>query len=148
MLCYNNIDFEVTMSMMTKEVLLAAPEDDYMNDDQQAFFRQLLIDLREETLESMEKARKQLSTPPEMNDEGDHAAYEEESRLSLRILDRERRLLPKIEDALKRLAAGEYGYCLESGEPIGIPRLLARPTAELCAEVKALNERREQNYRH
>jgi len=134
--------------MMTKEELLAAPEEDYMNDEQQAFFRQLLLDLREETLESMEKAKKQLSSPPEMNDEGDHAAYEEESRLALRILDRERKLLPKIEDALKRLASGDYGYCTESGDPIGIPRLLARPTAELCAEVKALQERKEKNYRH
>ncbi len=136
------------MSIMTKEELLAAPEEDYMNEQQQAFFRQLLLDLREETVESMEKAKKQLSSPPEMNDEGDHAAYEEESRLSLRILDRERRLLPKIEDAIKRIAMGEYGYCIESGDPIGIPRLLARPTAEQCAEVKALNERKEQNFRH
>jgi DnaK suppressor protein len=136
------------MSIMTKEELLAAPEEDYMNEQQQAFFRQLLLDLREETVESMEKAKKQLSSPPEMNDEGDHAAYEEESRLSLRILDRERRLLPKIEDALKRIATGDYGYCIESGDPIGIPRLLARPTAEQCAEVKALNERKEQNFRH
>ena len=119
-----------------------------MNEQQQAFFRQLLLDLREETVESMEKAKKQLSSPPEMNDEGDHAAYEEESRLSLRILDRERRLLPKIEDALKRIATGDYGYCIESGDPIGIPRLLARPTAEQSAEVKALNERKEQNFRH
>ncbi len=136
------------MSIMTKEELLAAPEEDYMNEQQQAFFRQLLLDLREETVESMEKAKKQLSSPPEMNDEGDHAAYEEESRLSLRILDRERRLLPKIEDALKRIATGDYGYCIESGDPIGIPRLLARPTAEQSAEVKALNERKEQNFRH
>lgn len=133
---------------MTRDELLQASEDEYMNEAQQAFFRQLLIELREETLVSMEKARQQLSSPPEMNDEADLAAYEEESRLALRILDRERRLLPKIEDALKRLAAGDYGYCAESGEPIGIPRLLARPTAELCADVKALNERREQNYRH
>lgn len=136
------------MSIMTKEELLAAPEEDYINEQQQAFFRQLLLDLREETVESMEKAKKQLSSPPEMNDEGDHAAYEEESGLSLRILDRERRLLPKIEDAIKRIAMGEYGYCIESGDPIGIPRLLARPTAEQCAEVKALNERKEQNFRH
>jgi len=133
--------------MMTKEEVLDAPEEDYMNDEQQAFFRQLLLDLREETLESMEKAKEQLSSPPEMNDDADHAAYEEASRLTLRILDRERRLLPKIEEALKRLTTGDYGYCLESGEPIGIPRLLARPTAELCAEVKAFSELREQNFR-
>lgn len=133
--------------MMTNEEVLDAPEEDYMNDEQQAFFRQLLLDLREETLESMEKAKEQLSSPPEMNDDVDHAAYEEASRLTLRILDRERRLLPKIEEALKRLTTGDYGYCLEPGEPIGISRLLARPTAELCAEVKAFSELREQNFR-
>lgn len=133
--------------MMTKEEVLDAPEEDYMNDEQQAFFRQLLLDLREETLESMEKAKEQLSSPPEMNDDVDHAAYEEASRLTLRILDRERRLLPKIEEALKRLTTGDYGHCLEPGEPIGISRLLARPTAELCAEVKAFSELREQNFR-
>ena len=134
--------------MITKEALLSASEDDYMNDEQLAFFRQLLMDLYAETLESMDKARKQLSSPPEMNDDADRAAYEDESRLSLRILDRERRLLPKIDAALKRITSGDYGYCEESGEPIGIPRLLARPTAELCAEVKALHERKEQVYRH
>jgi DnaK suppressor protein len=133
--------------MMTKEEVLAAPEEDYMNEQQQAYFRQLLMALRGEAVESMEKAKEQLSSPPEMNDDADHAAYEEASRLTLRILDRERRLLPKIEEVLKRLTSGDYGYCLESGEPIGIPRLLARPTAELCAEVKAINERREQNFR-
>ena len=83
-----------------------------------------------------------------MNDEADRASYEEESRLALRIVDRERRLLPKIEAAMKRIANSDYGYCLESGEPIGIPRLLARPTAELCAEVKTLNEQKELNFRH
>jgi DnaK suppressor protein len=133
--------------MMTKEEVLAAPEEDYMNEQQQAYFRQLLLALRDEAVESMEKAKEQLSSPPKMNDDADHAAYEEASRLTLRILDRERRLLPKIEEALNRLTTGDYGYCLESGEPIGIPRLLARPTAELCAEVKAINERREQNFR-
>lgn len=133
--------------MMMKEEVLAAPEEDYMNEQQQAFFRQLLLDMREETLESMEKAKEQLSSPPEMNDDADHAAYEEASRLKLLILDCERLLLPKIEEVLKRLATGDYGYCLESGEPIGIPRLLARPTAELCAEVKAFSELREQNFR-
>jgi len=133
---------------MTRDEILQAPADDYMNEAQLAFFRKLLEDLRTETMDSIEAAKQQLASPPEMNDEADRAAYEEESRLALRIVDRERRLLPKIEAAIKRISTGDYGFCRESGEPIGIPRLLARPTAELCAEVKTLNERKELNYRH
>lgn len=133
---------------MTRDEIRQAPADDYMNEAQLAFFRKLLEGLRTETMDSIEAAKQQLANPPEMNDEADRAAYEEESRLALRIVDRERRLLPKIEAAIKRLSNGNFGYCRESGEPIGIPRLLARPTAELCAEVKTLNERKELNYRH
>lgn len=133
---------------MTRDEIRQAPADDYMNEAQLAFFRKLLEGLRTETMDSIEAAKQQLASPPEMNDEADRAAYEEESRLALRIVDRERRLLPKIEAAIKRLSNGNFGYCRESGEPIGIPRLLARPTAELCAEVKTLNERKELNYRY
>lgn len=133
---------------LTKDELFQAPEEDYMNDAQLAFFRELLEELRTETMDNIEAAKQQLAQPPEMNDEADRASYEEESRLALRIVDRERRLLPKIDTAIKRIVNGDYGFCLESGEPIGIPRLLARPTAELCAEVKTLNERKELNYRH
>jgi len=133
---------------LSKDQLLQAPESDYMNDAQLAFFRELLEALRKETMDNIEAAKQQLAQPPEMNDEADRASYEEESRLAPRIVDRERRLLPKIDAAMKRISNGDYGYCRESGKPIGIPRLLARPTAELCAEVKALNERKELNYRH
>ncbi|WP_372971667.1 RNA polymerase-binding protein DksA [Marinobacter sp.] len=133
---------------MTRDEIRQAPADDYMNEAQLAFFRKLLEGLRTETMDSIEAAKQQLANPPEMNDEADRAAYEEESRLALRIVDREGRLLPKIEAAIKRISNDDFGYCRESGEPIGIPRLLARPTAELCAEVKTLNERKELNYRH
>lgn len=133
---------------ITKDELLQASADDYMNEAQLDYFRRVLEKLRIETMSSIEDAKQQLACPPEMNDEADRASYEEESRLALRIVDRERRLLPKIDAAMKRISSGDYGYCLESGEPIGIARLLLRPTAELCAEVKILNERREQNYRH
>ena len=133
---------------ITENELLQAPASDYMNEEQLAFFRRLLEELRVETMESIEAAKQRLASPPEMNDEADRASYEEESGLALRIVDRERKLLPKIDASLRRIASGDYGYCLESGEPIGIARLLARPTAELCAEVKTMNERREVNYRH
>ncbi|MCH8498677.1 MAG: RNA polymerase-binding protein DksA [Marinobacter sp.] len=133
--------------MLTKEALLAASPEDYMNADQLAYFRELLLVLRQETMDNIEQAKQQLANPPESNDDADRAQYEEESRLALRIVDRERKLLPKIDAALRRIDLGDYGYCLESGEPIGIARLLVRPTAELSAEVKALNERRETIYR-
>lgn len=133
--------------MLTKEELLEAPEADYMSAAQLEFFKAMLEQLRQETMDSIEAAKQTLANPPENNDEADRAAYEEESRLALRIVDRERKLLPKIDAALRRIATGEFGYCQESGEPIGIQRLLLRPTAELCAEVKALSERRESTYR-
>lgn len=133
--------------MLTREELLQAPEDDYMSPLQLEFFRKMLEDLRQETMDNIEDAKQRLANPPESNDEADRASYEEESRMLLRIVDRERKLLPKIEAAMRRIKSGEYGFCLESGEPIGIPRLLARPTAELCAEVKILNERRESFFR-
>lgn len=131
---------------ITKEQLLQASESEYMNDDQLDFFKALLEELKFQTLEDIEASKNELSHPPEMNDEGDRAAYEEESSIRLRTLDRDRKLIPKIDAALKRINDKTYGYCLESGEPIGIPRLLTRPTAELCIEIKTLTEMKDRNY--
>ena len=131
---------------MTKEALLAAHEDDYMNDAQLDFFQAMLISLKQKTMTHIEDMKAALSQPPEVNDEVDRAQYEEESRLSLRILDRERKLLPKIDKSLRRIKDKSYGYCLESGEPIGIPRLLIRPVSEYCADIKSINEDKEQHY--
>lgn len=80
-------------------------------------------------------------------DEADKAAREEDLRLLFRQLDRESRLLPKISAALTRLYNGDYGYCRESGEPIGLARLLLRPTAELSIEAKTAQEMREPHLR-
>lgn len=131
---------------ITKEQLLQASESAYMNDEQLDFFKALLEELKFQTLEDIEASKNELSHPPEMNDEGDRAAYEEESSIRLRTLDRDRKLIPKIDAALKRINDKTYGYCLESGEPIGIPRLLTRPTAELCIEIKTLAEMKDRNY--
>lgn len=132
--------------VISKDALLEASEDEYMNDDQLTFFETLLIDLKRQTMAHIEEVKVSLSSPPEVNDEVDRAQYEEESRLSLRILDRERKLLPKIDKSLRRIKDKSYGYCLETGEPIGIPRLLIRPVSEYCADVKTVNEGREQHY--
>ena len=130
-------------SLLTKEQILAAPEQDYMNADQLAFFRNLLLELHEFTLARVREAKAQMTLSHDSGDVGDLAAWEEQSNIALRIVDREQKLLPKIQQALERIRCEEFGYCLESGEPIGIPRLLVRPTAEYCAEVKALKEIKE-----
>ncbi|BFM17734.1 RNA polymerase-binding protein DksA [Maricurvus nonylphenolicus] len=132
---------------LTEEQIKQAPESDYMNEEQLEFFRCLLLELHESTKNRIQEAKRQMATPPEFNDENDRASWEEECSTSLRILDREQKLLPKISQSLERIRLGNYGYCLESDEPIGVPRLLARPTAEYCAEVKAQMEYKEQAYR-
>ncbi|CAA0112325.1 TraR/DksA family transcriptional regulator [Zhongshania aliphaticivorans] len=118
----------------------------YMNAQQLAFFSDRLSALKRETLGHIHAAQKRLGERFELNDEADLAQYEEESRMALRIVDREAKLLHKIDAAVARIRAGEYGYCLESGEPIGIDRLLIRPTAEYCAEVKTQMEEKEKHY--
>jgi len=118
----------------------------YMNAQQLAFFSDRLITLKRETLGRIYAAQKRLGERLELNDDADLAQYEEQSRMALRIVDRETKLLHKIDAALARIRSGEYGYCLESGEPIGIDRLLIRPTAEYCAEVKTQMEEKEKHY--
>lgn len=133
--------------MLTQEELIAAPEEDYMNEEQLEFFRNLLTEMASEIRQQIETSRKELQTMQYEADELDKAALEEERRLQLRFLDRQSKLLPKIGEALKRIESGEFGYCEVTGEPIGIRRLLARPTATLCAEEKMRQERKEQNFR-
>lgn len=133
--------------MLTEKELLAAPEEDYMNDEQLEFFRKLLQDMAVEIREQIETSRNELKNMQYEADELDKAALEEERRLQLRFLDRQSKLLPKIGEAIKRIDTGEFGWCEVTGEPIGIRRLLARPTATLCAEEKMRQERKEQNFR-
>ncbi|MFC3854018.1 RNA polymerase-binding protein DksA [Salinispirillum marinum] len=133
--------------MLTQEQLVAAPDEDYMNDDQLEFFRDLLTNMAAEIREQIEFSKKELQNMQYEADELDKAALEEERRLQLRFLDRQSKLLPKIGEAIKRIETGEFGYCAVTGEPIGVRRLLARPTATLCAEEKMRQERQEQNFR-
>lgn len=133
--------------MLTEEQLLAAPEDDYMNEEQLEFFRALLSEQAREVRESLARAREQLATFENEPDELDKASIEEERRMSLRFLDRQTKLLPKIDQSIKRIEEGEFGFCEVTGEPIGIRRLLLRPTATLCAEEKQRQEMKERNFR-
>jgi len=134
------------MNQLTEEQILKEPESNYMNDEQLEFFRTRLIEFYESTMTRIEQAKKGMASPMGISDANDRASSEEQSAIALRIVDREQKLLPKIQKSLTRIRQGTYGYCLESGEPIGIPRLLARPTAEYSAEVKTLMEKKEYHY--
>ena len=127
---------EVTTPILTEEQILQMPESDYMNDAQLAFFRarlrQMEADIRNNAGETTEHLRETVIVP----DPADRATIEEEHALELRTRDRERKLLKKIEQALATIDSGDYGYCEETGDPIGIPRLLARPTATLSLEAQ------------
>jgi DnaK suppressor protein len=126
---------------LTDEEVLAMPDSEYMNDKQMAFFRRKLVQLKQDILnnagETTEHLREDTVIVP---DPADRATIEEEHALELRTRDRERKLLKKIEQSIARIDAGDYGYCDETGEPIGVGRLLARPTATLSLEAQQRRE--------
>ncbi|UXZ54799.1 RNA polymerase-binding protein DksA [Halomonas sp. 7T] len=136
-----------SLQKVQERTLLAQPESDYMNDSQLAFFRQRLLDEREELTAHLREVKASIASHERDSDEADQASFEEELRLALRQADRESRLITNIDAALKRIESGDYGYCEETGEPIGIPRLLFRPTAKLCIEAKERQEQKEHHYR-
>lgn len=132
---------------LTEQQLQKAPDSDYMNTDQLAFFKNKLLELYASTNLRIQEAKDQMVKPfDDLSDPNDRASWEERSSVAFRIADREQNLLPKIDKALERIRLGTYGYCLESDEPIGIPRLLARPTADYCAEIKEIQELKETRY--
>jgi len=126
---------------LTEPELLAMPAGEYMNDKQIEFFKSRLSALKEDLLsnagETTEHLREDTTIVP---DPADRATIEEEHALELRTRDRERKLLRKISQSLARIDSGEYGYCEETGEPIGLGRLLARPTATLSLEAQQRRE--------
>ena len=121
--------------------VMAMSDKDYMNDAQMAFFRIKLVILKQGILanagETTEHLREDTVVVP---DPADRATIEEEHALELRTRDRERKLLKKIEQSIQRIDSGDYGYCDETGEPIGVGRLLARPTANLSLEAQQRRE--------
>src|SRR5262245_11769631 len=126
--------------------LLAMPAKQYMNPDQLEFFRQRLLALKRGIAENASSTTNHLRDADNPADPFDRATQEEEHAIELRTRDRERKLLPKIDQALQRIEDGSYGYCEETGEPIGVRRLLARPTATLCIEAQERREKRERIY--
>ena len=129
------------VDQLTDQDVQAMPDSEYMNDVQLAFFRRKLSLLKADMLanagETTEHLREDTVVVP---DPADRATIEEEHALELRTRDRERKLLKKIEQAIARIDSGDYGYCDETGEPIGVGRLMARPTASLSLEAQQRRE--------
>jgi DnaK suppressor protein len=121
--------------------------EEYMNDNHLEYFRQKLDlwkkELLEESRETLDHLREENWNEPDLND---RASIESETALELRTRGRYKKLLDKIEDALQRIDDGSYGYCEETGEPIGLKRLEARPVATLCIEAQEKHEKYERQH--
>lgn len=140
------------MKMVETAVILPpdyrpSADEEYMNEMQVEYFRQKLLNWKksllaqsEDTLEDLRQGG--LNQPDEL----DRASLETDKALDLRTKDRARKLISKINDALKRIEDGVYGYCEETGEPIGLERLEARPVATLSIEAQERHERMEKTY--
>lgn len=136
----------IAQAPLTAAKLLQMPAADYMNAAQLAFFRHLLLDLKQQTAEHIETIKQEIAAPSTEADELDRALWEEENRQRMRIAEREFFLLRKIDKALDRIEQGDYGYCEASGVEIGLARLLARPTTEFSTEEKARQEELERSF--
>ena len=136
------------MAKLTEQDIINwnGPEEEYMNEDQLAFFRELLVKQQDELIENASNTATELKKHETAPDPADRATQEEEYALELRTRDRERKLLHKIDRALDRIARKDFGWCEKCGEEIGIRRLEARPTAELCIDCKEIAERQERNF--
>ena len=132
--------------LLTEAQLLKMPEKDYMNAAQLAFFKKRLQDMEQEILQNAHETTEHLQETVIVPDPADRATIEEEHALELRTRDRERKLLKKVQQVIIRLDSGEYGYCEETGEPIGLHRLLARPTATLSLEAQQRRELKQKMY--
>ena len=130
----------------TEGELLKMPDSAYMNEQQLAFFKHRLQQMEQELLQNADETTEHLRETVIVPDPADRATIEEEHALELRTRDRERKLLKKVQQSLARIEAGDYGYCEETGDPIGIPRLLARPTATLSLEAQQRREIKQKMY--
>ena len=124
----------------------SGPEEDYMNEDQLAFFKDLLLSIQDDIISKANRTTDYLQQQSATPDPVDRAALEEEYALELRTRDRERKLLTKVQASLKQIDEGTYGYCLNTGEPIGLKRLLARPTATLSVESQEGREQMKKQF--
>jgi DnaK suppressor protein len=133
-------------TLLTEEQILKMGEKDYMNEAQLAFFKARLQQLERDLLKNAGETTEHLRETVLVPDPADRATIEEEHALELRTRDRERKLLKKVQQSIASIDAGDYGWCEETGEPIGIPRLLARPTATLSLEAQQRRELKQKLY--
>src|SRR5688572_33404596 len=132
--------------VLTEAEIVKMPKSEYMNAAQLRFFRERLLDLQKQLRENAGATTEHLRELSFAPDPADRATLEEEHALELRTRDRERKLLKKIDQSLARIEAGDYGYCDETGEPIGLARLLARPTATLSLEAQQRREMKQKMF--
>ena len=132
--------------LLTAEEILQMSDDDYMDERQLAFFRNLLVQMENELRQNADQTTVNLRETTVAPDPTDRATIEEEHALELRTRDRERKLHKKVEAAIRRIDEGEYGYCEETGDPIGVARLMARPTATLSLEAQQRRELKQKMY--
>ncbi|MFC6620780.1 RNA polymerase-binding protein DksA [Novosphingobium panipatense] len=123
---------------------ISEPNEEYMNEAQQEYFRKLLLAWKRSILDASAGTLQQLQDGPLREpDLNDRASSETDWGIELRTRDRQRKLIAKIDSALRRIEEGEYGYCEVTGEPIGLGRLEARPIATMTVEAQEAHERRE-----
>lgn len=136
------------MARVELEEYRPTEDEPFMNDRQREYFRRKLIEWRNEILRESKGTLDQLQEDDHhLPDLTDRASSETEKALELRTRDRQRKLISKIDAALRRIETGEYGFCEETGEPIGIRRLEARPIATLSLEAQERHERMEKVHR-
>lgn len=139
---------QTTTVLAEKDGYRPTDDEPFMNDRQLAYFKQKLNDWKEDILresrETVTHLQKETENHPDL---ADRASSETDRALELRTRDRQRKLISKIDEALRRIEDGSYGYCEETGEPIGLARLEARPIATLSLEAQERHERRERVHR-
>ena len=136
------------MSNVLEADYVPSEKEPFMNERQREYFRRKLVDWKSDILkESRETLEALQDQSPKLPDMADRASSETDRSIELRARDRQRKLISKIDAALRRIEEGTYGYCEETGEPIGLKRLDARPIATLSIEAQERHERREKVYR-
>ena len=132
--------------MLTEQDILNDSGENYMTPEHLEFFKQRLLQMKQELIANATATSQHLQEQEATPDPADRATLDEEYALELRTRDRERKLLQKIDQAVARIDHGEYGYCEDTGEPIGLQRLMARPTATLSLEAQERRERMKKQY--
>lgn len=134
------------ISAIEEQIKKSAKTEEYMSDVQLELFRKLLEETYRKTLSQINEAQKEINKPASEADAIDNASIESEMALKVKIVERQNKLLFKINESISMIDNKTYGYCVETGEPIGIARLILRPTATLSVDAKSIKEESEKDY--